>query len=315
MTAPTGRPGIGLNLPTWPRSDGTVATWPEIRSLARDAEALGVDRLWVPDHLVRVVPSGRVVGFRECWTVLTATAEATERVGVGPFVACTGFRNPGLLARMAETLDDVSGGRLVLGIGAGGPSGDASWRMFGFEERRPVGRFAESVEAVARLLRGETVTFTGAHVRLDGATLEPRGPRPTGLPVWVAARGERTMDVAARWGQAVNVNTPLATPDDVAAAAGLAEAACKRVGRDPATLALTGWGRILLDARGNGVARPGWLSGSPEQIAATLGAMAGSGLRHISVYLGTDDDRSPLPALTASALERFAPLMGLLLAG
>ncbi len=309
MTALTGRPGIGLNLPTWPRSDGTVATWPEIRSLARDAEALGVDRLWVPDHLVRVTASGRAVGFRECWTVLTATAEATARIGVGPFVACTGFRNPGLLARMAETLDDVSGGRLVLGIGDGGPSGDTSWRMFGFEQGRPVGRFAESVEVVARLLRGETVTFTGTHVRLDGATLEPRGPRPAGLPVWVAAKGDRTMDVAARWGDAVNVNTPLSALADVVGAAGLADAACRRVGRDPSTLALTGWGRISLDARGHGVARPGWLSGSPEEMAATLSAMAGAGVRHVSVYIGADDDRSPLPALTAHALERFAPLM------
>ncbi len=309
MTPAAVRLGIGLNLPTWPRSDGTVATWPEIRSLARDAESLGVGQLWVPDHLVRVLPSGRVVGFRECWTILTATAEATRRIGIGPFVACTGFRNPGLLARMADTLDEISGGRLVLGIGAGGPANDTSWRMFGFDEARPVGRFAESVEAVARLLRGEVVTLAGAHIRLEGATLEPRGPRPAGLPVWVAAKGDRTMDVAARWGDAVNVNVALATAEDGAAAADLAAAACARVGRDPATLALTGWGRISLDARGHGVAKPGWLSGSPDEMAATLAAMAAGGLRHISLYIGIDDDRSPLPALTSRALSRFEPLM------
>ena len=309
MTALPIRPGLGLNMPTWPRSDGSVATWPEIRSLARDAEALGLDRLWVPDHLVRVTPSGRTVGFRECWTILTATAEATARIGIGPFVACTGFRNPGLLARMAETLDDVSGGRLVLGIGAGGPPSDSSWRMFGFDETRPVGRFAESVEVVARLVRGETVTFEGEHVRLHGATLEPRGPRPAGMPVWVAAKGERTMDVAARWADAVNVNTPLATALDVAGAMASAEAACRRVGRDPSTLTVTGWGRISLDGRGAGLARPGWLAGSPEEVAATLATMAGAGLRDISLYLGIDDDRSPLPALTPRALERFAPVL------
>ncbi len=309
MTASTDRPGIGLNLPTWPRSDGSVATWQEIRSLARAAEALGVDRLWVPDHLVRVLRSGRVVGFRECWTVLTATAEATDRIGIGSLVACTGFRNPGLLARMADTLDEVSGGRVVLGIGPGGPAGDTSWRMFGFEEERPVGRFAESVEVIARLLRDESVTFTGEHVRLDGATLEPRGPRPSGLPLWVAAKGERTMDVAARWGDAVNVNTPLATLADVSSAASLAREACRRTGRDAATLALTGWGRISLDAGGAGVSRQGWLSGSPAEIASLLSAMASAGLRHIGLYVGTDDDPSPTPALTARAFERLAPLM------
>jgi alkanesulfonate monooxygenase SsuD/methylene tetrahydromethanopterin reductase-like flavin-dependent oxidoreductase (luciferase family) len=309
MSSPTSRPGIGLNLPTWPRSDGSVATWREIRSLARAAETLGVDRLWVPDHLVRVLGSGRVVGFRECWTVLTAAAEATERIGVGPLVACTGFRNPGLLARMADTLDDVSDGRLVLGIGAGGPAADTSWRMFGYEEGQPVGRFAESVEVIARLLRGEAVTFTGEHVRLVGATLEPRGPRPSGLPVWVAAKGDRTMDVAARWGDAVNVNTPLATLADVKGAASLAAEACRRTGRDVTRLALTGWGRISLDAGGNGVARPGWVSGSPAEMAATLSAMASAGLRHISLYVGTDEDRSPMPALTAQALGRLAPVI------
>ena len=248
-------------------------------------------------------------GSASRWTILTATAEATSRIGIGPFVACTGFRNPGLLARMAETLDEVSGGRLVLGIGAGGPASDSSWRMFGFDEARPVGRFAESVEVVARLVRGETMTFEGEHIRLDGAALEPRGPRPAGMPVWVAAKRERTMDVAARWADAVNVNTPLATAADVAGAVDLAEAACRRVGRDPSTLAVTGWGRISLDDRGAGVVRPGWLAGPPGEIAATLVAMAGAGLRHISLYLGGDDDRSPLPALTSRALERFAAVV------
>jgi alkanesulfonate monooxygenase SsuD/methylene tetrahydromethanopterin reductase-like flavin-dependent oxidoreductase (luciferase family) len=309
MSAPAGRLGIGLNLPTWPRADRTVASWPEMRSLARDAEALGADMLWVPDHLVRVLPSGRTVGFREGWTVLTAAAEATTRIGIGPFVACTGFRNPGLLAHMAETLDEVSGGRLVLGLGSGSPETDTSWRMFGFDTARPVGRFAESVEVVARLLHGETVTFSGEHVRTDAAKLGPRGPRAGGPPLWLAAKGDRTMDVAARWGDAVNVNTPLAGPDDVAAAGAVVGAACARLGREPATLTLTGWTRIALDGGGRGVERPGWLSGPPAQLVATLRAMAGAGLAHVSVYLGTDEDTSPLPALSPQALERFAPVL------
>jgi alkanesulfonate monooxygenase SsuD/methylene tetrahydromethanopterin reductase-like flavin-dependent oxidoreductase (luciferase family) len=304
-----GAPAIGLNLPTWPRADGTFASWPEIRSLARDAEALGVERLWVADHMIRVLASGRRVGFRECWTIVTAAAEATTRIGIGPLVACTGFRNPGLLARMAETLDEVSGGRLVLGLGAGVPSTDTSWRMFGFDEARHVARFEESVEAITRLLRGETVTSTGEHVRLEGATLEPRGPRPDGLPVWVAAKGPRTMSVAARWADAVNVNTPMASRADAAAGAALAAAACVAIGRDPRRLDVTGWGRIALDQAGFGTERPGWLAGSPDAIAATLLAMSEAGVRHVSLYIGTDEDPSPLPALTPRALERFAPVL------
>ena len=311
MTTVASRPGIGLNLPTWPSADGTMASWPEMRELAREAEALGVGVLWVPDHLVRVLASGRAVGFRECWTILTAAAEATTRIGIGPFVACTGFRNPGLLARMAETLDEVSGGRLVMGLGSGVPQSDTSWRMFGFETERHVGRYAESVEVVARLLRGEAVTFAGEHVRLEAATLEPRGPRPGGAPLWVAAKGERTMTVAARWADAVNVNTALTGPDDVVATAAGATAACARVGRNPATLALTGWGRMALDGTGRAVARPGWIGGEPAEVAATIHAMGGAGLRHLALYLGTDDDTSPMPALTRRALDRFEAVMEL----
>jgi alkanesulfonate monooxygenase SsuD/methylene tetrahydromethanopterin reductase-like flavin-dependent oxidoreductase (luciferase family) len=304
---PTSRPGIGLNLPTWPRADGTIASWAETRTLAREAETLGVERLWVPDHLVRVLNSGRAVPFRECWTILTATAEATSRIGIGSFVASTGFRNPGLLARMAETLDEVSGGRLVLGVGSGSPEADSSWQMFGFDAARPVARFAESVEVIARLLRGETVTHDGEFVRFEGATLEPRGPRPAGMPLWVAAKGERTMDVAARWADTVNVNVAIATADDARSIVRLATDACERVGRDPATLAVTGYGRARLGRDGAGIDATGWLSGEPGAMAATLSAMGEAGVEHISLYLGTDDDPSPLPALTSAALERFAP--------
>lgn len=303
------RPGIGLNLPTWPRADGTVASWPEMRSLARDAEALGVERLWVPDHLVRVLPTGRVVPFRECWTILTALAEATSTVGVGSFVASTGFRNPGLLARMAETLDEVSGGRLVLGLGSGSPATDRSWRMFGFEDARPVARFAESVEVIVRLVHGETLTFDGEFVRLEGAMLEPRGPRPGGFPVWAAAKGDRTMDVAARWADVVNVNVALGGAADARSIVASAAAACERVGRDPASLPVTGYGRIRLDAEGRGREAPGWLGGDLEAIAQTLRSIADAGVSHVSLYLGTDDDPSPLPALTPRALERFAPAL------
>jgi L-fucose isomerase-like protein len=117
------------------------------------------------------------------------------------------------------------------------------------------------------------------------------------------------MDVAARWGDAINLNTPLAGADDVVAAARTVAAACARVGREQATLELTGWTRVALDASGRGVERPGWLAGSPAELVATLRAMAGAGLAHVSVYIGSEGDASPLPALTPRALERFAPVL------
>src|SRR5512143_3616169 len=105
MTESTPRLPIGLSLPTWPRLDRSYATWPEIRWLALEAEAMGIDTLWAPDHLQRQMPSGERIGFWECWTIVTALAEATSRVEIGPHVVCTGFRNPALVARMAATLD------------------------------------------------------------------------------------------------------------------------------------------------------------------------------------------------------------------
>ena len=241
MTSQANPLAIGLVLPTWPRVDRTYATWPEMRSLALAAEAMGVDTLWAPDHLQRAV-GGERIGFWECWTIVTALAEATTRVGIGPHVACTGFRNPALLAKMAVTLDEVSGGRLILGLGSGVPERDQSWRAFGFDAARPVARYAESVEVIVRMLREAPVTFEGELVRAEDAEIIPWGGRASGPPVWVAGQGERTARIAARWGDAINVNLALAGPADMARVVAVARDACAAVGRDPSTLELTGWG-------------------------------------------------------------------------
>jgi alkanesulfonate monooxygenase SsuD/methylene tetrahydromethanopterin reductase-like flavin-dependent oxidoreductase (luciferase family) len=296
---------IGLNLPTWPLKGGGYATWPEMRALARAVEELGVDTLWVPDHLQRQLPGRPVFGFWECWTILTAAAEATSRIEIGPFIACTGFRNPALVAKMAATLDEVSGGRLVLGLGSGVPARDLSWRAFGFPEDRHVGRYAEAVEVTARLLRETSLTFEGAFFRTDAAEIVPRGSRPGGPPVWVAALGERTAEVAARWGDAVNVNTALSTVEDVRAIRATMAGACASVGRDPASLEITGWSRLALSADGTAISRDGYVCGTPAEVGARFRAFREAGLSHLTVYVGAEDDPSPLPALTMETLRRF----------
>jgi alkanesulfonate monooxygenase SsuD/methylene tetrahydromethanopterin reductase-like flavin-dependent oxidoreductase (luciferase family) len=309
MTDGDGRLKVGLNLPTWPLRGGGYASWADMRVLARDVEALGVDTLWVPDHLLREVPNRPPFGFWECWTILTAAAEATTRIEIGPFIACTGFRNPALLAKMAMTLDEVSGGRLVLGLGSGVPARDISWRAFGYDGDRHVAKYGEAVEIVARLLRERSVTFDGEHHRTIQAEIIPRGPRPGGPPIWVAALGERTTRVAARWGDAVNVNRPLSGSADLAEIRATAAAACEAVGRDPSTLAVTGWGRLAIDDDGVAVARAGRLAGGPAEVAETLRAFRAEGLAHITLYAGTSDDPSPLPALTRATLDRLAPFL------
>jgi alkanesulfonate monooxygenase SsuD/methylene tetrahydromethanopterin reductase-like flavin-dependent oxidoreductase (luciferase family) len=300
---------IGLSLPTWPRADRTYATWPEIRSLALEAEAMGVDTLWVPDHLQRDLASGERIGFWECWTIVTALAEATTRVEIGPHVACTGFRNPGLLARMAATLDEVSGGRLILGLGSGVPATDATWHAFGYDPDRPVTRYDEAVEVIARLFREPTVTFAGEKVRIEDAQLLPRSGVRAAPPIWVAAKGDRTSQIAARWGDAINVNIPLHDAADMQTLVSTVRRACDAVGRDPATLDMTGWARVVLDSEGNGIERPGALTGSPEAMAGVVRGFAGAGLRHLTLYAGTPEDPSRNPALTRETVARLNPLL------
>jgi alkanesulfonate monooxygenase SsuD/methylene tetrahydromethanopterin reductase-like flavin-dependent oxidoreductase (luciferase family) len=307
--ADDGAPEIGLVLPTWPLRGGEHATWAEMRGLALDAEALGVDTLWVPDHLQRTVPGRPTFGFWECWTILAAAAAATTRIGIGPFVASTGFRNPALLAKMAATLDEVSGGRLVLGLGPGDPARDDSWRAFGFEADRPVTRFAEAVEIVTGMLRRPPLTFHGEFFRVEGADVTPGRPLPGRPPVWLAAKGDRTLSIAVRWGDAVNVNVALSGASEAGAIAARVATASMREARDPATLTVTGWARLSLRADGTAATRPGWIGGSPGEVAATLRAIRGTGMRHVTLYLGDADDPSPLPALTAPVLERFRPIV------
>jgi alkanesulfonate monooxygenase SsuD/methylene tetrahydromethanopterin reductase-like flavin-dependent oxidoreductase (luciferase family) len=306
-------PAIGISLPTWPLRGGANARWTEIRRVARDAEALGLDTIWVPDHLQRQARD-RTIGFWESWTVLTAAAEATERIGIGPFIACTGFRNPALLARMATTLDEVSGGRLVLGLGAGVPATDATWSAFGYDARSHVTQHAEAVEIIARLLREPPVTFDGRFHRTVGADVVPRGPRPR-IPIWIAARGERTMAIAVRWADAVNVNVALTDAGTAATLVAQAVAACRVAGRDPATLEVTGFARLALEHDGRAVERPGWLAGDPAAVSATLHAIRATGIRHVTLYLGEADDPSPLPATTSAVLGRFEPVLLALRAG
>jgi len=312
MTEATTTPApirIGLNLPTWPLREGGYASWPDMRRLAQAMDAMGVDTLWVPDHLQRVTPGRGVFGFWECWTILVAAAEATTRIEVGPFIACTGFRNPALLAKMAATLDEVSGGRLLLGLGSGVPARDASWGAFGYDGTRHVGKYGEAVEIVSRLVRGETLTFEGEHYRTNEARIIPRGPRPDGIPVMVAGLGEKTAQVAARHADLISVNKVIAGEEDARAAIAIAQGACEAVGRDPKTLVVTGWARLAIDADGVAIEKQGSLSGEPAAVADQVRAIRDAGISHLTLYPGSADDPSPLPALTDEMLDRFGPFL------
>src|SRR5438876_6988892 len=159
---------VGVQLPEVERE----VRWPEVAAMARSAEEAGFDSIWLGDHLLYRGDGRAERGPWDVWTQLAALAATTERVRLGPLVACTAFHPPGLLARMAASVDEVSGGRLVLGIGAGW--NETEFRAFGIPYDRRVSRFEEAFEIVRRLLAGERLTFSGRFYAVEDALLLPR---------------------------------------------------------------------------------------------------------------------------------------------
>ena len=222
------RIGVTVPLAYGDLADGRAPTFAETLEFARAAEGLGLDSIWVFDHLLFRYPPEPDEGLHEAWTTLTALAPVVPRVELGALVMCSSFRNAGLMAKMAATLDDLSGGRLVLGLGSGwhGPEYEA----FGFPFDHLVGRFAEDLEVIHRLLLGETVDYEGRGSRYHAATLlPPPGRKP---PILVAAKGERMLRLTATWADAWNTAWFGAVDDVVRGRTSDLDAACDEVGRD-----------------------------------------------------------------------------------
>ena len=219
---------VGVQLPEVERD----IRWPEVRAIALAAEECGFDSVWLGDHVLYRGGGRPERAPWDMWTQLAALAAVTSRVKLGPLVAATAFRAPGMLARAAASVDEVSGGRLVLGVGAGW--NETEFRAFGIPFDRRVTRFAESFEVVRRLLAGERVSFTGAFVTVEDAVLLPRPRRR--VPLMVGANGERILSLALPHADAWNTwHSPYGnTVDGFAEANETVSAICRRVGRDPA---------------------------------------------------------------------------------
>jgi alkanesulfonate monooxygenase SsuD/methylene tetrahydromethanopterin reductase-like flavin-dependent oxidoreductase (luciferase family) len=179
---------VGVQLPEVERE----VRWPELLQIARTAEASGFDSIWVGDHMLYRDDGGRERGPWDAWTTLAALAASTERVRLGPLVAATAFHPPGLIARMASTIDEISGGRFVLGLGTGW--NETEFRAFGIPSDRKVARFEESFEIVRRLLAGERVTSNGRFYTVEDAVMLPQPRRR--VPLLVGTTGPRIMAAA-----------------------------------------------------------------------------------------------------------------------
>ena len=192
---------IGIILPIGD-TDGPSGspTFQDVVDVARAAEDGGLDSVWLPDHLFYRASDGREFGLHEAWTLLAGVAAATTRVKLGTMVLCTSFRNPVLTAKMAATLDVVSNGRLILGLGCGWHEPEYAAMGLPFAER--VSEFAESIEIISRLLAGERFSFEGRHHQLTDTLLAP--PPTRHIPILVAARKPRMLRLTARWADAWN---------------------------------------------------------------------------------------------------------------
>ena len=272
---------IGIVLPIAQEDgDDAVPSYAAIRDVALAAEAAGLDSVWVFDHLL-FRSDGVATGIHECWTILAAIGEATHRVQLGTLVMCTGFRNAALLAKMAAALDHLSGGRLILGIGAGWyePEYDA----FGYPFDHRVGRFEESLAVITGLIRDDHADLDGRWVTVRDVVLRP--PARPDLPILIAAKGPRMLELTARHADAWNMAW-FALPDERYARLhrDLMDA-CRRVGRDPATLVITVGVEVRYPVPGIDTREGPALTGAPAEIAAGLRAHAEAGADHLIAVL------------------------------
>jgi probable F420-dependent oxidoreductase len=235
-TQTRGRPlAIGFQLPEVER----VVRWPEYVTLARLAEDVGFDSMWIGDHLLYRTAALGARGPWEAWTMLAGLAAATSRITLGPLVACTSFHNPAMLAKMAATVDEISGGRLVLGLGAGW--NETEYQAFGFPFDRRIARFEEAFTIIRTLLREGRIDFEGEFYQARDCELLPRPSRPNGPPLMIGSKGDRMLAITLPHVDAWNVwyTDTGNRPDGVPPLRAKVDEACRAVGRDPAEIERT----------------------------------------------------------------------------
>jgi alkanesulfonate monooxygenase SsuD/methylene tetrahydromethanopterin reductase-like flavin-dependent oxidoreductase (luciferase family) len=273
---------IGIMLPESEREmAGETAGWQDFLQMARTIESLGFDSLWFADHLLMTVEGHEPQGAWEAWSMLSAFAAVTERITLAPFVCCTAYRNPALTAKIAETVDEISGGRVILGLGAGWA--EPEYRAYGFPFDHRFARFEEAFTIICSLIRDGSVDYTGTYYEAH-QELRPRGPRPEGMPLMVGTFGAPKMTrLIAEHADIWNVH---------------------EIGRDPASLERTV--AVMVDTPG-AYGRPGQavpsLTGTPEELADEMRAYAALGISHVQLY--------PDPC-TVAGIEALAPMLDIL---
>ena len=297
-----GRPlKVGVQLPEVERE----VRWPELLDMARTAEQVGFDSILVGDHLLYRDPGKPPSGPWEAWSLLAALAAVTERVELGPLVASVSFHNPAMLAKKAATIDDISEGRLILGLGAGW--NEPEYTAFGFPFDHRVDRFEEAFAIIRGLLREGAVDFAGTYHQARDCLLLPPPFRATGPPIMVGTTGLRMMRLAAAHADAWNAWFTWYgnRPEGIAALRKKVDAACAAEGRDPATLERTVAVLVQVEdgqitPRGGPEEKAPPVRGSPDEVAEALRAFAAEGISHIQLVLDP---------ITVASIEWMRPVL------
>jgi probable F420-dependent oxidoreductase len=282
-------------------SEGTLPRFRAVRDLALAAENAGLDSFWVADHLIARMPDEGEVGQWEAFTFLSALAAVTSRLQLGPLVAATSFRNPALTAKMADSLDEISNGRFIMGLGAGWH--EPEYQAFGYPFDHLASRFEEALQIIVPLLREGKVDFRGEYASATDAVLRPRGPSPKGPPILIGARRPRMLRLVARYADAWNTAWHT-RPEAVAERWSEMRQICEEEGRDPATLELTAGAILRLEPNGEPTeGKPYQITGTNEDIAERLRGFAAVGVRHLTIVIEPEG---------MVGFERFLPILDLL---
>jgi probable F420-dependent oxidoreductase len=281
---------VGVVMPIGPQeSTNVVHGWEATRLASLATEEAGFDSAWVYDHLLFRFGADPTQGTHEAWTILSAMAAITARVELGILVLAMPFRSPALLAKMAATFEEVSGGRLILGVGCGWhePEFDA----FGFPFDHRVGRFEEALEIMLPAVRTGKADFSGRWHQARNVEILPRYARPDGgtTPILIAGRGPRMLQLVARHADAWNAAW-LGPASQLPPRLEPMHAALAEAGRDPASLEITVGINVVLPEFADAEHPPlevtaSAITGSDEQLAAELKAYADMGVGHVQVAL------------------------------
>jgi alkanesulfonate monooxygenase SsuD/methylene tetrahydromethanopterin reductase-like flavin-dependent oxidoreductase (luciferase family) len=294
--------GLGLMMPIAEQNavdaDSPREGFRDFLAMAKMAQQIGYDMIWVPDHFILKLDwhGGEARGVWECWTTTAALAAAVPGLGIGTMVACTGFHNPGSIAKFAEVIDDVSDGNFVLGLGCGW-HGD-EYEMFGMPFDHRVDRFEEAMEIISPLVRSGRANFEGEYYQARNAVNFPQGPQGNdgGTPIIFGAQQPRMMRLTARYADAWNADWQ----SDISVVANRMadlDKACEAVGRDPQGLVRTAGTQFTIAPHPFSF-RP--FEGSPDEMVAFMHQFADMGMRH---YLAT-----PSPC-NLETLERFGEVI------